>query len=310
MLKTLSLTALALIVLSLIVPFLIPLSGMDGVIPDQPFADSQFAEVEGVRVHWRQRNTTTPDQPLVVLLHGFGGSGFSWRHSLDAFEQAGVPVIAPDLPPFGYSQRTAAGPAWPDLVIGLADQIAPDARLVLIGHSMGAGVASEIASAVPDRVEQLIMIDGTPGINRSSGRLTWLLILPSVARWLEVYAAHQLVNEETITKLLTSAFGRAPDAEELAGYFEPLSIPDTYPAVLRRLSRRVAESDIWSQAETTIIWGENDAWIPLKHAEQFIQKHPDLTDIQIIPNAGHNPMDTHPDELNSIILNLLNPERL
>ncbi len=306
MLKKLALVAIVLLILALVIPFLIPLSNLDGVIPDQPFADSQFADIDGVRLHWRQRMAdTAQDRPLVVLLHGLGGSGFSWRHTLDALEQAGHPVIAPDLPPFGYSQRTAAGPAWPELVSALSDQVAPGAKVVLIGHSMGADVAAKIAAAVPERVEQLILVDGTPGLNRSSGRLSWLVLLPSVARWLEVFASRQLVNEETITELLTSAFGRPPDGAELEGYFEPLSVPHTYPAVLRRMSSRSETSDNWLQVETTLIWGEKDAWIPLDHARSFVDKHPELSSIQIIPDSGHNPMDTHPNELNSLLLDLL-----
>ena len=120
-----------------------------------------------------------------------------------------------------------------------------------------------------------------------------------------------LVNEDAINpKLLTlSLWGAAPDNEELARYFEPLSIPNTYPAVLRRMSRRIVDSDpTGAPTRTTVIWGENDAWVPLRHAEEFIQKHPEVTDIQIIPESGpQTPWTPTPNELNTLLLDPFDP---
>lgn len=82
---------LALLMLALLIPYLLPRPGIDGVIPEQPFADSRFAQVEGIRLHYRARlNAADPERALVVLVHGFGGSAFSWSDTLDALEELGV----------------------------------------------------------------------------------------------------------------------------------------------------------------------------------------------------------------------------
>ncbi|MDT8409696.1 MAG: alpha/beta hydrolase [Wenzhouxiangellaceae bacterium] len=293
----------ALLLLALIVPFLLPRPGLDGKIPDQPFADSRFAEINGVRMHWRDRSRAADPGVLVVLIHGFGASGFSWRSTLDALEQAGYPAIAPDLPPFGYSERTGKGADWGELVLGVADRVCRDCQLVLVGHSMGAGVAAEVSALAGNRVRQAIFVDGTPGLRRVGGGFGWALAIPSLRRAAEVYAAWKLVDEQTIGSMLASAFGREPSAEELAGYYPPLTIPGTYPALLQRMQNRSSSVPSgWDQVPLGIIWGENDNWVPVDAIRRYSEAHPRLRAFEQIPEAGHNPMDTHPEAFNVMLL--------
>ncbi len=304
MLKYALYALLGLALLALVLPWLLPRPGMDGTIPDRPFPDSRFAEIDGVRLHWRDRSAGTgPRGVLVVLIHGFGGSGFSWRSTLAALEAAGYPAIAPDLPPFGYSERSARGPAWSNLVLSLADRVCAGCRLVVVGHSMGAGVAAEMAAAAPDRVSQLVFVDGTPGLRRSGGWYYSLLALPSARRATDVYAAWRLVDEDVIGRMLASAFGREPEPDEFAGYFEPLTVPGTYPALLRRMHARSGEIPAdWDRVPLGVIWGERDTWVPISAIDPWIENHPDLLAFDTIAEAAHNPMDTHPEAFNRILI--------
>lgn len=302
----LTIVFLVIALLVLVVPWVLPRPGLDGTIPERPFPDSRFADIGGVRMHWRERLPARRDgQALVVLLHGFGASGFSWRHTLDTLEADGHAVIAPDVPPFGYSERTASGPEWPALVLGVADRVRPGSDLVLVGHSMGAGVAADVAAMAPDRVRQIVMVDGTPALRRGGGYTSRLLAVPSFARAAEVFAAWRLVKKDAIAGLLESAFGRAPTEEELDGYFRPLTIPGTYPILLRRLAQRGAPDDAWAKSPTSVVWGEHDDWVPRQHADKLLAAHPEFSPIRVIAGAGHNPMDTHPDALNRLLIELI-----
>jgi 2-hydroxy-6-oxonona-2,4-dienedioate hydrolase len=294
---------------ALALPWLLPRPGLDGQIPDQPFTDSRFAEVESVGLHYRWRAPDQPEEPLIVLLHGFGGSAFSWRDSLDVFEQAGYRTMAIDLPPFGYSQRVGGGTDWASLVTGLVDQIDPDARLIVIGHSMGAGVAARLAARQPDRIERLIMVAGTPttGARGQGSGLRLVNRVPALGRWAEILAAHRLVNEANIRDMLASAFGRAPSEQELAGYFHPLTIPGTYPALLKQLELESEQDSAgWDQVPTRLIWGEEDGWVPLGVGQALAERYPGLQ-LQIMPGAGHNPMDTEAEAFNRILVDALVP---
>lgn len=288
----------------LVLPWLLPRPGLDGSIPDQPFADSGFAEIDNIRLHYRARLNAGRDQPMVVLIHGFGGSSFSWRHSLDSLEAAGYRTVAVDLPPFGYSQRAGLGAHWHELVFGLVDSLDEHARIIVVGHSMGASVAARMAAQRPERVSALILVAGGPQLgNRGSRRnpslITWI---PSLQRWVEVIAAYRLINEDNVSKMLASAFGREPDKEEFNGYYHPLTIPDTYPALMRRLANeRQSDTDDWLNVATYLIWGEDDSWVPLSVGQRLVQAHPTLS-LEIMPDAGHNPMDTEPEAFNNLLL--------
>jgi pimeloyl-ACP methyl ester carboxylesterase len=104
--------------------------------------------------------------PLVVLLHGFPESWYSWRHQLAALAEAGYHVVAPDQR--GYcatgSPGGQAGPA--DIgeytilhltgdVIALMDALGED-QAVIAGHDWGAPVAWHTALFRPDRVRGVI----------------------------------------------------------------------------------------------------------------------------------------------------------
>lgn len=213
-------------------------------------------------------------------------------------------MIAPDLPPFGYSERSGSGADWSELVLALARQIAPQRDLVLVGHSMGAGVAAASAAHADGAVRQLIFVGGGPG-QRRQGSATWrgVLVLPSVSRALEVMAAHRLLEEEIFSDLLATALGREPSPEELAGYREPLRIPGTYPALLRRMSQGT-DSSGWQATPAVAIWGENDARVPLGVGLRLQERVPEL-DLLIIPGAGHNPMETHAAAFQALLAGIL-----
>lgn len=305
LLRIATITLAGFLAVLLILPWLLPRPGIGGDIPDRPFADSAFAEVLGTRLHYRARLTDGESSgPLIVLLHGFGGSSFSWSSTLGALEAWQLDVIALDLPPFGYSERTGGGPDWPELVLGLAESVAPQRERILIGHSMGAGVAAAAAAHERADVSQLVFVGGGPGRRQQrSPAWRWLLAIPSVGRALEVYAAHRLLEEDRFSALLASAYGRSPTAAELAGYREPLRLPGTYPALVQRLARP-AEGGDWQHVPASAIWGENDRWVPLSMGQRLQERIPAVS-LHVIPEAGHNPMETHPEAFQALLAELL-----
>src|SRR3954452_14554767 len=95
-----------------------------------------------------QRMFTTVDH--VVALHGFAGSGRSWDRAAEALGGEWL-VHAPDLP------------ASLEDCVAAAQDGAPE-RFVLAGYSMGGRVALHEALAVPQRIERLVLVSTTSGI--------------------------------------------------------------------------------------------------------------------------------------------------
>src|SRR6266487_736121 len=104
--------------------------------------------------------------PLVLLLHGFPESWYSWRHQLTALARAGYHAVAPDQrgycrtgPPGGPGAAAPAG-QYTILhlagdVIALMDALGAD-QAVVAGHDWGPLVAWNTALLRPDRVSGVI----------------------------------------------------------------------------------------------------------------------------------------------------------
>lgn len=108
----------------------------------------------GVR-HWGN-----PKAPLVFFLHGWMDSSATFQFVVDALKQSWH-VIAPDWRGYGQSEWLSHPYWFPDYYAdlhGILDHYTKEpARLV--GHSMGANIASTYAGLRPERVSQLVMMD-------------------------------------------------------------------------------------------------------------------------------------------------------
>jgi pimeloyl-ACP methyl ester carboxylesterase len=106
----------------------------------------------GLRMHIAEAG----EGPLVVLLHGFPESWYSWRHQLTALADAGFHVVAPDQRGYGGTDAPAEIEQYTMLnlvgdVIALVDTLGVDSFAV-VGHDWGAPVAWHTAQFRPDRV--------------------------------------------------------------------------------------------------------------------------------------------------------------
>jgi pimeloyl-ACP methyl ester carboxylesterase len=94
--------------------------------------------------------------PLVLLLHGFPESWYSWRHQLAPLAEAGYHAVAPDMRGYGSSDKPEAIAAYNQVevvrdIVGLIPALGYDTAVV-IGHDWGAPTAWSAALQHPDRV--------------------------------------------------------------------------------------------------------------------------------------------------------------
>ncbi len=97
----------------------------------------------------------------VLALHGWLDNAASFVPL--AAQLDGLDLVAPDLPGHGRSAHMPPGTDYTFVgavhqVLDIADALGWQ-RFALLGHSMGAGIASLVAAAVPDRVERLVAIE-------------------------------------------------------------------------------------------------------------------------------------------------------
>ncbi|MBM9503195.1 alpha/beta fold hydrolase [Actinacidiphila acididurans] len=112
----------------------------------------RFVETNGIRMHIAEQG----EGPLVVLLHGFPETWYSWRHQFAALAAAGYHVVAPDQRGYGRTDRPEAIEKYSQLhlvgdIIGLLDALGEE-QAVLVGHDWGSPVAWNTAQLRPDRI--------------------------------------------------------------------------------------------------------------------------------------------------------------
>ena len=96
------------------------------------------------------------DGPLVLMVHGFPESWYSWRHQMGPLAEAGFRVAAPDVRGYGGTDKPPAiedyalDPLTQDMA-ALARTLSPDAPAVIIGHDHGAPIAWTSALLFPDQ---------------------------------------------------------------------------------------------------------------------------------------------------------------
>ena len=85
-------------------PLIIPLPPLEGILPIEElvYPDSQFLDVNGVSIHFQE--IQNDGQTLIVLLHGFGSSSYSWHKVMEPLSSYGA-VLAYDRPAFGLTER-------------------------------------------------------------------------------------------------------------------------------------------------------------------------------------------------------------
>lgn len=98
----------------------------------------------------------------VVLLHGFGGTRHAWDGVLAHLPAERYRPLALDLPGHGHQVDAPRPISFEGCVASVLDR-SPE-RFVLGGYSLGGRIAQHVALAAPERVERLVLISTTAGI--------------------------------------------------------------------------------------------------------------------------------------------------
>jgi pimeloyl-ACP methyl ester carboxylesterase len=109
--------------------------------------------------------------PLVVMVHGFPESWYSWRHQIDPIADAGFTACAIDVRGYGGSQK------FPEVadyrmermiadILGVGQALKPNEKIILIGHDWGAPMVWNTTLVHPDRIAAVsamsVIFSGVP----------------------------------------------------------------------------------------------------------------------------------------------------
>jgi pimeloyl-ACP methyl ester carboxylesterase len=258
--------------------------------------------------------------PALVFIHGLGDEADTWRHIIPLLCSQGYRCIVPDLPGFGRSQwrgRISVS-RHANAVLRLMTECGVDSPVVLIGSSMGCGVAELVAFRRPDLVQAMIFLDGCFPINDSVSKEMILLgLLPFIGRrwyrsfrlnheaaWKSLYAYyHDLdaMSDEDKKFLRERVIARVESTNQERGYFASLrSINAAFMFGRTYFTRKIKKF----KGKIFLLWGEHDRVMPVENAAIFRELRPDAL-LKTISGAGHLPHQENPAETVEAILPLL-----
>lgn len=249
-----------------------------------------------------------PNDPALLLIHGFGGSTYGYRDVMEPLAARGWRVIAIDLPGFGLSEkswgRDYSHKAQATFALAVLDELNID-RAVLLGHSMGGNVISWMLTLAPERVAALAYINAAvaqpqSGVSSSPSVAGALLDLPPIRRIARIVIRNAF-SPATFGELLSSAFAvkSAVTPTLVAGYAASSQLRDwdlallgivrdgaknTLPDTLANLSTAAGAPP------TLILWGEDDSWVPLARGEVLRAELPEAEWV-VLPAIGHVPFE-------------------
>lgn len=266
--------------------------------------DSRFIEVEGVRLH--MRDTGAKAAPVVLLLHGFGASLHTWEEWVKPLEQT-YRVVRIDLPGAGLTGSDPTG-VYSDertlvIVNKLLDRLGIQ-KASVIGNSIGGRIAWRLAAQSPARVEKLVLIspDGfaSPGFEYGKA--------PSVPGFLRLmrYALPKSIMRMNLSPAYANPATLTD--ELLSRYHALLLLPGQREAMFDRMAQTILRDPIpilqQIQAPTLLVWGEQDALIPVANAQDYLRALPSAK-LVTLPGVGHLPQEEAPTTSLAVVLAFL-----
>lgn len=221
-------------------------------------------------------------RPPVIFIHGAGGTHLHWPPQSRRIE--GYRIFAVDLPAHGRSEglgsQTISG--YARAVVDFLDAMKLNAA-VIVGHSMGGGIALSLALDFPKRVLGLGLI-GTGARLRVAAQL-----LDTSSRAETFPDAVKLINDWEFSPFVN------PRLKELARQ----RMSEMRPAVLHGDFLACNEFDVMSRLHevhvpTLILCGVDDQMTPAKYSQHLHTQLPD-SKLIIIPEAGHMVMLEQPE---------------
>jgi pimeloyl-ACP methyl ester carboxylesterase len=251
--------------------------------------------------------------PAVVFIHGLGGQWRNWLENLPAVAEHRR-AIAVDLPGFGGSEmplEKVSISGYAQAVDELCERL-DLGPIVAVGNSMGGFVTAELALLRPERVERLVLVDAAGIVPTRGERLKArpALWAAAVLGARLAMANRHLASRPRLRRGVLRLSAHDPRRLKADLVFHGLLEGDR-PAMRPALKASFSYiSHQWGDdlkritCPTAVVWGEADALIPVRHADEFVRLIPGARAIRI-ESAGHLPMLEQPAAFNRALIDFI-----
>lgn len=273
-----------------------PDRSLESLVPRWAPPPSDFLDLDGQLVHYRDQGPSSDPLPL-VLIHGTSASLHTWEGWVAGLS-ATRRVISFDLPGFGLTGPNADNDYSDARYVAFVRQFLSRlgvGRVVLVGNSLGGEVAWQVALADPTRVAGLVLVDAAgfnfvPESLPLGFRIARIPVLREPMRW--------VLPRRAIEDSVLNVYGDPSrvTAALVDRYYELTLREGNRVALMRRMDQlapgpteRLGEIKV----PTLILWGERDRLIPVSWAQEFHQAIPG-SQLVVFPKLGHVPQEEDP----------------
>ncbi|MHB8652374.1 MAG: alpha/beta fold hydrolase [Terriglobia bacterium] len=236
--------------------------------------------------------------PSVILLHGMVGTATDWARTLGPVSRK-FHVYALDQIGFGRSSKPLIEYKIATFVDFLQEfmRVKRIPKATVVGNSLGGWIAVDFAATHPELVDRLVLVDAS-GLDAPVHRNVPVDMNPS-----------SLEGMRKVWELLFYNKDLATDSLVRSSWENRLQDGDSY-TIQRLVAALVAgtqfeDSKVGSiRASTLLIWGRNDAVVPMEVGERF-QKAIAGSKLVLIDHCGHVPQIEKPAEFNKVLTEFL-----
>jgi pimeloyl-ACP methyl ester carboxylesterase len=246
----------------------------------------------------------------LLLIHGLGCSSLEWSENIEPLARR-MTVIAVDLVGFGSSDKPTAfdytARSQAQQLLALMDALHIEGFHVA-GNSFGGKVAIELTDLAAHRIKTLTLVDSA-GAGREAPKPMRISTLPLLWRfmhkptyeefrqgWQAAFHDPGKLTEDRVRQKFADA--RPPQAQ--------LSHRQTVLAMMN--FRGFRKADLASlerktraiRCRTLIVWGRQDLFLPVSHAEVFKGRIEGAT-LEIFEECGHAPQIEQAETFNQLL---------
>lgn len=302
----------------LIGPFLIPVNSSGTLTKEQAAqelwnGESKWVELAGHEVHYVQAGDPESDR-LVVLMHGFGASAYSYRHVLEPLSVLGH-VIAYDRAAFGFTERPTdwdVNPYGAEGQLQVLDELiakfGEGKEVFIVGHSAGGNLAASYTVDNPNKLAGSVLY--APAVLGGGGGpswLNWIYSIPQLNRIGPLLVSSIATNG---LDLLYLSYNDPESVTEqtLAGYTQPLKVSGWERAFweFNRAPRNTGVSERLGEISvpTLVLTGDND--LVVETADSIaVSGLIEGAELAVIPKTGHLPNEESPQEFAQAVIDFV-----
>jgi pimeloyl-ACP methyl ester carboxylesterase len=307
--KALKRVGISFLAVILVGPFLIPVK-TSGTLTKEEAAKtiwndkSKWIELANHEVHYVIAGDPNSDR-VIILLHGFGASAFSYSQVLEPLSELGF-VVAYDRAAFGFTERPTqweinpyGTPGQVRVLDELINKFGKDKKVYVVGHSAGGSIAASYALEHQNKLAGLVLF--APAVLTSGGApswLNWIFSIPQIN-----HVGPRLVSTiatNGLSILYSSYFDESKVTQEtLNGYTAPLKIAGWEKAFweFNKAPRDTKVGDRINEISvpTLVIAGDSDKIVKTQDSIR-VSELISGSELVIIPQTGHLPNEEAPSE--------------